>query len=169
MPLGNGSCLRRTRHPFAVSGHLGLSPKIEFVFAASPETIRREPQELISLAQSANCRTWRPARCVILSIFFPWAALGRHAPVIFCRHEVPLAPIHSQQIRHHFSSYGQCCSIGIAFLLFGFIDQCQFMVLSGRQFRGFHQYTLDMFVALFGKRSPYYRRSSFRHRKARNN
>src|ERR1039457_7246809 len=30
------------------------------------------------------------------------------------------------------------------------------MVLSGRQLRGFTQYSLDMFVALFGKWSPYY-------------
>ena len=37
--------LGRTRHPFAVSGLEGPSPKIEFVFSASPETIRREPRE----------------------------------------------------------------------------------------------------------------------------
>src|SRR3569833_295272 len=35
----------RTRHPFAASSSGELSPKIECVFAASPETIRREPQE----------------------------------------------------------------------------------------------------------------------------
>jgi len=75
--------------------------------------------------------------------------------VIFYRYEVPLAPIHSEQIRDHLPGYGQRRSIGIAFLRFGFIDQCQFMVLFGRQFRGFHQYTLDMFVALFRKRSAY--------------
>ena len=45
VPLGNGSCLRRTGHPFAVSGPLGPSQKIEFVFAASPETIHlKAPQ-----------------------------------------------------------------------------------------------------------------------------
>jgi hypothetical protein len=37
--------LGRTRHPFAVSGLEGPSQKIELVFSASPETIRREPQE----------------------------------------------------------------------------------------------------------------------------
>jgi hypothetical protein len=37
--------LGRTRHPFAVSGSEEPSPKIEFVFSASPETIRREPRE----------------------------------------------------------------------------------------------------------------------------
>jgi hypothetical protein len=37
--------LGRTRHPFAVSGSEKPSQKIEFVFSASPETIRREPRE----------------------------------------------------------------------------------------------------------------------------
>jgi len=37
--------LGRTRHPFAVSGSEEPSQKIEFVLSASPETIRREPQE----------------------------------------------------------------------------------------------------------------------------
>jgi hypothetical protein len=37
--------LGRTRHPFAVSGSEEPSQKIEFVFSASPETIRREPRE----------------------------------------------------------------------------------------------------------------------------
>ena len=45
MPLGGGSCLRRTGHPFAVSGPGGPSQKIESGFAASPETIQREPRE----------------------------------------------------------------------------------------------------------------------------
>jgi hypothetical protein len=44
-PLGGGSCLRRTGHPFAVSGPKGPSQKIESVFSASPETVRREPRE----------------------------------------------------------------------------------------------------------------------------
>jgi hypothetical protein len=37
--------LGRTRHLFAASGSEEPSQKIEFVFSASPETIRREPQE----------------------------------------------------------------------------------------------------------------------------
>src|SRR5258708_26442293 len=37
--------LGSTRHPFAVSGSEEPSPKIEFVFSASPETILREPRE----------------------------------------------------------------------------------------------------------------------------
>lgn len=37
--------LCRTGHPFAASGSREPSQKIEFVFSASPETIRREPRE----------------------------------------------------------------------------------------------------------------------------
>src|SRR5580658_8852406 len=35
-----GSCSRRTGHPFAASGFLEPSQKIELGFSASPETIR---------------------------------------------------------------------------------------------------------------------------------
>jgi hypothetical protein len=45
-PLGRRSLLSsRTRHLFAASGSREPSPKIEFVFSASPETIRGEPLE----------------------------------------------------------------------------------------------------------------------------
>src|SRR6516165_3897150 len=40
------------------------SQKIEFVFSASPETIRGSIGRLLSFAQSATCGTWRPARCI---------------------------------------------------------------------------------------------------------
>ena len=46
--------LGRTRHPFAVSGLEGPSQKIEFVFSASPETIRREPREIDLLCSVGN-------------------------------------------------------------------------------------------------------------------
>jgi hypothetical protein len=46
--------LGRTRHPFAVSGSEEPSPKIEFVFSASPETIRREPRECDLLRSVGN-------------------------------------------------------------------------------------------------------------------
>src|SRR5256884_4356918 len=35
VPLGGGSCLRRTGHPFTVSGPCGPSQKIECVFTKS--------------------------------------------------------------------------------------------------------------------------------------
>src|SRR5947208_8461093 len=60
------SCLRRTGHPFTVSGPCGPSQKIECVFSASPETIRREPREFDLRRSVGNRRTWQSARCVIL-------------------------------------------------------------------------------------------------------
>ena len=66
--------LGRTRHPLPVSGlEGGPSPKIEFVFSASPETIRREPPEgdllrsvgnLQDLAVCAFCSS-----CLISAVF----------------------------------------------------------------------------------------------------
>src|ERR1700751_5665361 len=46
--------LGRTRHPFAVSDSEEPSQKIEFVFSASPETIRREPLECDLLRSVAH-------------------------------------------------------------------------------------------------------------------
>ena len=71
VPLGDGSCLRRTGHPFTVSDPCGPSQKIECVFTASPETIRREPREFDVRRSVGNCRTWQSARCVILLFFRP--------------------------------------------------------------------------------------------------
>src|ERR1039458_1833613 len=68
VPLGVGSCLRRTRHLFAVSGPVGPSQKIEFVFSASPETIRREPREcdlLRSVGQLRDLAVCAPCNPVI--------------------------------------------------------------------------------------------------------
>jgi hypothetical protein len=56
VPLGFWFLPCRTRHPFAVSGSREPSQKIEFVFSASPETIRREPRELELLRPVANQR-----------------------------------------------------------------------------------------------------------------
>src|SRR2546430_6751243 len=69
VPLGGGSCLRRTGHPFTVSGPCGPSQKIECVYSASPETIRREPREFDLRRSVGNRRTWQSARCVILLFF----------------------------------------------------------------------------------------------------
>src|SRR5207245_2274415 len=158
VPLGGGSCLRRTGPPFTVSGPCGPSQKIECVFSASPETIRREPREFDLRRSVGNRRTWQSARCVILLFFRRGGPrfLGRYAPRICERYEIALPPIHGEQISHHLPSYGQRRSIGISFLLFSFIDQGQIMILSGCPLRGFHQHTLDTFVALFGKRGAHH-------------
>src|SRR5216683_3016886 len=60
--------LGRTRHPFAVSGSEEPSPKIEFVFSASPETIRREPREGNLLRSVGNMQG--PGSLRILFILF---------------------------------------------------------------------------------------------------
>src|SRR5438132_14273493 len=70
VPLGDASFPRRTGHPFTVSHPCGPSQKIECVFTASPETIRREPREFDIRRSVSNRRTWQSARCVIL-LFFP--------------------------------------------------------------------------------------------------
>src|SRR5256884_854496 len=158
VPLGGGSWLRRTGHPFTVSGPCGPSRKIECVFSASPETIRREPREFDLRRSVGNRSTWQSARCVILLFFRRGGSrfLGRYAPRICERYEIALPPINGEQISHHLPSHRQRRSIGISFLLFSFIDQGQIMILSGCQLRGFHQHTLDMFVALFGKRGAHH-------------
>jgi len=53
------------------------SQKIEYVFSASPETIRRKPLEWNSVAQSAICRTKQAARCVVLFLC-PRRRLAKH-------------------------------------------------------------------------------------------
>ncbi len=70
VPLGVGSYLRRTGHLFAVSDPVGSSQKIEFVFSASPETIRREPREfdlLRSVGQLRDLAVCAPCNPVIFS------------------------------------------------------------------------------------------------------
>jgi hypothetical protein len=64
LPLGAGSCLPRTRHPFAVSGPGG---RHRTLFSASPETVRRKPREVHLLRSVDQWQDhWRSARCVIL-------------------------------------------------------------------------------------------------------
>ncbi len=60
--------LGRTRHPFAVSDSEEPSQKIEFVFSASPETIRREPRECDLLRSVGNMQDL--AVCAFLFILF---------------------------------------------------------------------------------------------------
>ena len=102
-----GSCLRRTRHLFAVSGPVGPSQKIEFVFSASPETIRREPREcdlLRSVGQLRDLAVCAPCNPVIF--FSHSGGLSRRRSVAFCRHELAFPAIHGQQIRDHLPRYG---------------------------------------------------------------
>jgi hypothetical protein len=56
------------------------------------ETIRKEPLDFTSVAQSAIGRTWQSARCNP-GAFSPAGGLGRLAAVIFCWYEVPFCKI----------------------------------------------------------------------------
>jgi hypothetical protein len=88
---------------------------IEFVFAASPETIRSEASgDALSFAQSATCRTWQPARCVIP--FLDGGGLSCGGVMALGRHKRPLLAIDGEQIRHHLSSYRQRRAIRMPFL-----------------------------------------------------
>ena len=72
--------------------------------------------------------------------------------MFFCRHEWPVRTIHREQIRHHLAGDRNGRSIYIPFLFGFFIDRRKFMTLLGRQLCGFHQYILNIFIALFRKR-----------------
>ena len=76
-PLGGWSlhpC--RTGHPFAASGSAEPSPKIEFVFSASPETIRREPPEF-DLLRSVGYRRDLAACAFMNPDVFAFSLLGK--------------------------------------------------------------------------------------------
>jgi hypothetical protein len=84
--------LGRTRHPFVVSDREESSQKIEFVFSASPETIRREPRECDLLRSVGNLQDL--AVCALFIPFYLAAVLGCPSPALFRRHEVSLLSIH---------------------------------------------------------------------------
>ena len=49
----------------------------------------------MSIAQSAICRTWQPARCVIW-FFLAVGGLGHRDTKVFYRHERPLGAIYCE-------------------------------------------------------------------------
>ncbi|RZU38878.1 hypothetical protein BDD14_0176 [Edaphobacter modestus] len=62
--------LGRTRHPFAVSGSEEPSQRIEFVFSASPETIRREPRECDLLGNMQDLAGCAFCSCCLFRQYF---------------------------------------------------------------------------------------------------
>ena len=129
VPLGSGSCLRRTGHPFTVSGPAGPSQKIEFVFSASPETTRREPPEFDLLRSVGKQQDL--AACALCNPVISFSAVLSRCTAAFCRDKLPFPAIHGKQISHHLPGYGQRRSVAVPLLLLPFMDQGQLMVLSG--------------------------------------
>jgi hypothetical protein len=108
------------------------SQKIEFVFSASLETIRREPLEITLLRSVGNQQDL--AVCALCnSVYFSVISggSGRRA-FIFDYHEFSLAAVHGQEIRDHLAGYREGCSIGVPFLLFLPIYLRELMMLSRR-------------------------------------
>jgi hypothetical protein len=112
--------LGRTRHPIAVSDSEELSQKIEFVFSASPETIRREPREFDLLRSVGNRQDL--AVCAFCSSCLFRQYLCCRSPAFFSRRKVSLLPIHGKQIRYHLPGYGKGRPIAISFLPFPVVD-----------------------------------------------
>src|SRR5260370_33937318 len=98
----------------------GPSQKIEFVFSASPETIRREPREDDLLRSVGNMQDL--AVCAICSSCLFRQYLCCRSPAFFRGYELSFLPIHGQQIGDHLPGYGECRPIPISFLLFSVVD-----------------------------------------------
>jgi hypothetical protein len=109
------------------------SQKIEFVFSASLEAIRREPREITLLRSVgkqqdlAVCALCNPVCFSLIS-----GGSGRRA-FVFCHHKVLLAAVHGQQIRDHLAGYREGRSIGVPLLLFLLIYVRELMMQAGRQ------------------------------------
>jgi hypothetical protein len=88
---------------------------------------------VISVAQSAICRTWQSAHFVHPVSY--GSILCCRSPALFGRHEVSLLPIHGKQIRDHLPRYGKCRPIAISFLPFLVRNHSHFVVLSRCQHR----------------------------------
>jgi hypothetical protein len=92
---------------YLLSPALGPSQKIEFVFAASPETIRGEPREFDlrrsvgKMRDLAACALCNP---VAFFLLLP-GGLG-HRALVLGSHKLPLPAIHREQIRDHLPGYG---------------------------------------------------------------
>ncbi len=96
LPLGGGSCLRRTRHPFTVSGQEGRHRRLSVCSLPVLKQSEGSLGSLTSVAQSVSGRTWQSARWI--SFLLVARFLGRSLAAIFRGHKVPLSSIHRHQI-----------------------------------------------------------------------
>ena len=140
VPLGSGSCLRRTRHPFAVSGPEGRHRRLSLCSLPVPKQFEGSLGSLRSVAQSVNVRDLAgcaPSNPVLF--LSQWPVLRRVAAAIFCRHEI--AVVRDQRRADKPPACGlppasldwRCLSV------FPFIEQRQLVVCSRRQLRGLDQ------------------------------
>ena len=83
---------------------------IEFVFSASPETIRNGPPEHGPFAQSATGGTWQPARsCIPMFLPFHYQEKflrSRCSAQLFGRHEILVSVLNGKHVADHFSGNG---------------------------------------------------------------
>src|ERR1700728_2822852 len=145
----DGSCSRRTGHPFAASGFLGPSQKIELVFSASPETIRRSLRRSALLRSVGNRQDLAVCASMILFLSYQGSFLRCSDLPLLGGNKLAILPIHGQQPCHHLAGYGQRGSVPVALLHRLLVDQSQLRALTRRQLRSLHQHALDMLVALF--------------------
>ena len=132
---------------------------IEFVFSASPETIRSEPPEFCSFAPSA---TAGPGSLRIdgILMFLPFPYQERplsccRAAELLGRHKVLIPALHSEHVADHLPGNGQRGPVGVPSLQFSGTDHGEFMALPRRQFGCFNQHSLDVLVGLLGDRHPH--------------
>jgi hypothetical protein len=100
-----------TGHPFAVSGSPEPSQMIEFVFAASPETIRNEPAESVPLRPVGNRRDL--AACAFMypdvfafSIIRKRFLGSRCSAELFGRHEILVSALDRKHVADYFPGNG---------------------------------------------------------------
>ena len=111
VPHGGGS-----PHPMQDRTSIGClgsrepSQMIEFVFSASPETIRNEPPEHCPFAQSASAGPGslrvHISRCFCFSIIRKRFLSSRCSAELFSRHEILVSALDREHVADHFSGNG---------------------------------------------------------------
>jgi hypothetical protein len=150
-PLGRLSLLSsRTRHLFAASGSAEPSPKIEFVFSASPETIRGEPPEFDLLRSVAIWQGLAVCARNDPDVFsFMGRFLGcRRASELLGGHEILLSAFDCEQIGNDLPRHCEGGAVAITSLHLFFVDQSQLVALSRGELGGLYQHENAMYFHL---------------------
>jgi hypothetical protein len=119
----------RTGHPFAVSGSPEPSQMIEFVFAASPETIRNGPPEYSPSPsrQPAGPGSLRlpVSRCFCFSTRRKRFSGSRCSAELFGWHEILLSALDGEHIADHFPGNGKRSPVRVTSFQFSGVDDGQ--------------------------------------------